>query len=165
MMVTRVARWYYSLTLRPGTIARWRVSVPDGYRVATRVVEPGRVGSLRRLATSFATSPPPLPRHRLMNPSRHRLMKPRYCPEVGFTRSQSTQAEVLSKLLDFWKSVEVKASTSEHNASWTTLGSTSPSTSPLRHLMSITSPRPVFFPLCLHIGLVLLLGIKGRLTL
>ncbi|MPC74107.1 hypothetical protein E2C01_068453 [Portunus trituberculatus] len=36
------------------------------------------------------SSPPPLPCHR--------LMKPRYCPEVGFTRPHSTQAEVLSKL-------------------------------------------------------------------
>ncbi|MPC19702.1 hypothetical protein E2C01_012628 [Portunus trituberculatus] len=44
---------------------------------------------------------------------------------------------------DFWK-VKVKDSTSEHNASWTTVGSTSPSTSPLRHLLSITSFRPVF---------------------
>ncbi|MPD05875.1 hypothetical protein E2C01_101644 [Portunus trituberculatus] len=48
-----------------------------------------------------------LPRHRLMNFPRHRLMKPRYCPEVGFTRPHSTQAEVLSKLLAFRKSVEV----------------------------------------------------------
>ncbi|MPD01798.1 hypothetical protein E2C01_097343 [Portunus trituberculatus] len=71
-------------------------------------------------------------------------MKPRYCPEIGFTRPHSTQTEVLSKLPGFWKSVEVKASTSEHNASWTTVGSTSPSTSPLGHLISITSPRPVF---------------------
>ncbi|MPC49445.1 hypothetical protein E2C01_043248 [Portunus trituberculatus] len=85
-----------------------------------------------------------LPRHHLINPPRHRLMKPRYCPEVGFTRPHSTQTEVLSKLSDFWKSVEVKASTSEHTASWTTLGSTSPSISPLRHLITITSPRPVF---------------------
>ncbi|MPD02696.1 hypothetical protein E2C01_098292 [Portunus trituberculatus] len=82
--------------------------------------------------------------HRLMNPPRHRLMKPHYCPEVGFTRPHSTQAEVLSKLPDFWKSVEVKASTSEHTTSWTTVGSTSPSTSPLRHLISITSPHPMF---------------------
>ncbi|MPD03924.1 hypothetical protein E2C01_099582 [Portunus trituberculatus] len=44
-------------------------------------------------------------------------MKPRYCPEVGFTRPHSTQLEVLSQLLAFWKSVEVQASTSEHNAS------------------------------------------------
>ncbi|MPC77755.1 hypothetical protein E2C01_072220 [Portunus trituberculatus] len=71
-------------------------------------------------------------------------MKPRYCPEVGFTRPRSTQAEVLSELPDFWKSVEVKASTSEHDPSWNTVGSTSPSTSPLRHLIIITSPRPVF---------------------
>ncbi|MPC84886.1 hypothetical protein E2C01_079638 [Portunus trituberculatus] len=85
-----------------------------------------------------------LPRHRLMSPPRHRLVKPRYCPEVGFTRPHSTQAEVLSELPDFWKSIEVKASTSEHTASWTTVGSTSPSTSPLGHLISITSPRPVF---------------------
>ncbi|MPD04417.1 hypothetical protein E2C01_100103 [Portunus trituberculatus] len=54
-----------------------------------------------------------LPRHCLMNSPRHCLMKPRYCPEVGFTRPHSTQAEVLSELPDFWKSVEVKASTSE----------------------------------------------------
>ncbi|MPC20832.1 hypothetical protein E2C01_013793 [Portunus trituberculatus] len=80
-----------------------------------------------------------------MNPPRHHLMKPRYCPEVGFTRPHSTQAEVLSELPEFWTSVEVKASTSEHNASWNTVGSTSPSTSPLRHLISITFPRPVFF--------------------
>ncbi|MPC75252.1 hypothetical protein E2C01_069636 [Portunus trituberculatus] len=79
-----------------------------------------------------------------MNLPRHRLMKPRYCPEVGFTRPHSTQAEVLSKLPDFWKSVEVKASTSEHNASWNTVGSTSPSTSRLRHFISITFPCPVF---------------------
>ncbi|MPC70055.1 hypothetical protein E2C01_064292 [Portunus trituberculatus] len=85
-----------------------------------------------------------LPRHRLMNLPRHHLMKPGYCPEVGFTRPHVTQAEVLSKLPGFWKLVEVKASTSEHNASWTTVESTSPSTSPLRHLISITSPRPVF---------------------
>ncbi|MPC66496.1 hypothetical protein E2C01_060644 [Portunus trituberculatus] len=39
-----------------------------------------------------------------MNSPRH--MKPRYCPEVGFTRPHSTQAEVLSELPDFWKSVE-----------------------------------------------------------
>ncbi|MPC45508.1 hypothetical protein E2C01_039209 [Portunus trituberculatus] len=48
------------------------------------------------------------------------------------------------KLPAFWKSVEVKASTSEHNASRTTVRSTLPSTSPLRHLISITSPRPMF---------------------
>ncbi|MPC65776.1 hypothetical protein E2C01_059912 [Portunus trituberculatus] len=75
-----------------------------------------------------------------MNPPRHRLMKPRYCPEGGFTRSHSTQAEVLSKLPAFWKGVEVKASTSEHNDSWTTMGSTSPSTSPLRHLITSIIP-------------------------
>ncbi|MPC09206.1 hypothetical protein E2C01_001809 [Portunus trituberculatus] len=84
-----------------------------------------------------------LPRHRLMNPPRHRLMKPRYCLEVGFTRPHSTQADVLSKLPAFWKSVAVKATTSEQNTSWTTVGYTSPSTSPLRHLISITSPRPM----------------------
>ncbi|MPC09785.1 hypothetical protein E2C01_002403 [Portunus trituberculatus] len=71
-------------------------------------------------------------------------MKPRYYPEVGFTRPHSTQAKVFSELPYFWKSVEVKASTSEHNASWITVGSTSPSTSPLRHLINITSPRPIF---------------------
>ncbi|MPC64840.1 hypothetical protein E2C01_058962 [Portunus trituberculatus] len=71
-------------------------------------------------------------------------MKPRYCPEVGFMWPHLTQAEVFSKLPAFWKSVEVKASTSEHNAYWTTVGSTSPSTSPLQHLISITSPHPVF---------------------
>ncbi|MPD06822.1 hypothetical protein E2C01_102651 [Portunus trituberculatus] len=63
---------------------------------------------------------------------------------LGFTRPRSTRAQVLSELPDFWKSVEVKASTSEHNASWNTVGSTSPSTLPLRHLKSIASPRPVF---------------------
>ncbi|MPC75036.1 hypothetical protein E2C01_069420 [Portunus trituberculatus] len=41
-------------------------------------------------------------------------MKPRSCPEVGFARPHSTQAEVLSELPDFWNAVEVKASTSEH---------------------------------------------------
>ncbi|MPC90239.1 hypothetical protein E2C01_085215 [Portunus trituberculatus] len=51
----------------------------------------------------------------------------------------------MSELHDLWKSVEVKASTSEHNASWNTVGFTSPSTSPLRYLISFTSPRPVFF--------------------
>ncbi|MPC57707.1 hypothetical protein E2C01_051694 [Portunus trituberculatus] len=62
-------------------------------------------------------------------------MKPCSCPEVGFTRPHSTQAEVLSELPDFWKSVDVKSSTSKHNASWNTMGSTSSSTSPLRHLI------------------------------
>ncbi|MPC91510.1 hypothetical protein E2C01_086551 [Portunus trituberculatus] len=37
-----------------------------------------------------------------MNPPRHRLMKPRYCPEVGFMRPHSTQPEVLSQILAFW---------------------------------------------------------------
>ncbi|MPD06343.1 hypothetical protein E2C01_102149 [Portunus trituberculatus] len=98
-------------------------------------------------------------RHRLMNLPRHRLLKSRYCTVVGFTWQHSTQAEVLCELPAFWKSFEVKVSTSDHNASWTAVGSTSPSTSPLRHLISITSLCP-FFPHCLHIGLVLLLGIK-----
>ncbi|MPC61775.1 hypothetical protein E2C01_055851 [Portunus trituberculatus] len=71
-------------------------------------------------------------------------MKPCSCPEVGFTWPHSTQAEVLSELPDFWKAVKVKASTSEHNASWNTVGSTSPSNSPLRHLISITSPSSRF---------------------
>ncbi|MPC93262.1 hypothetical protein E2C01_088386 [Portunus trituberculatus] len=84
-------------------------------------------------------------RHRLVNLPHHRLMKSRYCTEVGFTRPHSTQAEVLCELPAFWKGVEVKASTSEHNTSWTTVGFTSPSTSPLRHRISITSLRPVFF--------------------
>ncbi|MPC09425.1 hypothetical protein E2C01_002037 [Portunus trituberculatus] len=78
-----------------------------------------------------------------MKPPRHRLMKPRYCPEVGFMRPHLTQAEVLSELPDFWKSVEVKASTSEHNASWTIVGSTSPNTSPLRHLISVYERTPI----------------------
>ncbi|MPC65735.1 hypothetical protein E2C01_059872 [Portunus trituberculatus] len=34
-----------------------------------------------------------IPRHCLMNLPRHRLMKPHYCPEVGFTRPHSTQPE------------------------------------------------------------------------
>ncbi|MPC87617.1 hypothetical protein E2C01_082487 [Portunus trituberculatus] len=85
-------------------------------------------------------------------------MKPRSCPEVGFARPHLTQAEVLSEFPDFWKIVKGKASTSEHTASWNTTEFTSPSTSPLRHLISITFPRPVF-PHCLHIGLVLLFGI------
>ncbi|MPC50912.1 hypothetical protein E2C01_044745 [Portunus trituberculatus] len=38
-----------------------------------------------------------------MNPPRHRLMKPSYCPKVGFTRPHSTQAEVLCELPAFWK--------------------------------------------------------------
>ncbi|MPC54055.1 hypothetical protein E2C01_047961 [Portunus trituberculatus] len=45
-------------------------------------------------------------------------MKPCYCPEVGFTRSHSTQPELLSHLLAFWSQVEIQDSTSEHNASW-----------------------------------------------
>ncbi|MPC76385.1 hypothetical protein E2C01_070795 [Portunus trituberculatus] len=40
-----------------------------------------------------------------MNPPHHRLMKPCYCPEVGFTRSHSTQPEVLSQLLAFWNTM------------------------------------------------------------
>ncbi|MPD00909.1 hypothetical protein E2C01_096414 [Portunus trituberculatus] len=59
------------------------------------------------LATSFATSPHPLlrhrlmnlPHHRLMNPPRHRLMKSRYCPEVGFTRPHSTSRHHLQNQL------------------------------------------------------------------
>ncbi|MPC55654.1 hypothetical protein E2C01_049597 [Portunus trituberculatus] len=43
-----------------------------------------------------------LPRHRLMNPPSHRPMKPRHCPEVGFTRPHSTQAEVFCELPAFW---------------------------------------------------------------
>ncbi|MPC66715.1 hypothetical protein E2C01_060867 [Portunus trituberculatus] len=61
-----------------------------------------------------------LPRHRLMKPPRHRLMKSRYCPEVGFTWPHSTQVEVLSELPDFWKSVEVKASTNARKTNATT---------------------------------------------
>ena len=92
------------------------------------------------------------------SPSRHRLMKPRSCPELGFERPHSTQLKVLSRLHGSWKSVEVKASLSVNTASWTTVGFTSTSPSPLRHLISITPPRP-FFPHCLHIGIVLLLVI------
>ncbi|MPC65001.1 hypothetical protein E2C01_059124 [Portunus trituberculatus] len=61
-------------------------------------------------------------------------MKPRSCPEVGFARPHSTQAEVLSELSDFWKAVEVKASTSEHTASWNTA------------LISGQIPPPPLFP-------------------
>ncbi|MPC25366.1 hypothetical protein E2C01_018475 [Portunus trituberculatus] len=32
-----------------------------------------------------------------MNIPRQRLMKPRYCPEVGFTQPHSTPAEVLKQ--------------------------------------------------------------------
>ncbi|MPC69686.1 hypothetical protein E2C01_063916 [Portunus trituberculatus] len=95
-------------------------------------------------STTITSSACYLVRHLSTSPPRHCLMKARSCPEVRFTRPHSTQAEVLSELPAFFKSVEVKASTSEHNASWNTVGFTSPSTSPLRHLISSTSPRPVF---------------------
>ncbi|MPC94100.1 hypothetical protein E2C01_089252 [Portunus trituberculatus] len=109
-------------------------------------------------STTITSSTCYLVRHFSTSPPRHRLMKPCSCPEVGFARSHLTQVKVLSELPDFWKAVEVKASTSEHTVSWNTVGSTSPSISPLRHLISIPFLRPVF-PHCLHLGLVLLLGI------
>ncbi|MPC70149.1 hypothetical protein E2C01_064388 [Portunus trituberculatus] len=101
-------------------------------------------GSPVTYSTTITSSAYYLVRHLSTSPPCHRLMKSRSCPEVGFTRPHSTQAEVLSEPPDFWKAVEVKASTSEHTASWNTVGSTSPTTSPLQHLIIITAPRPAF---------------------
>ncbi|MPC54749.1 hypothetical protein E2C01_048673 [Portunus trituberculatus] len=69
-------------------------------------------------STTITSSACYLVRHLSTSSPRHRLMKPRSCPKVRFARPHSTQAEVLSELPDFWKSVEVKASISEHTASW-----------------------------------------------
>ena len=43
------------LNLRPGTTPRWRVGVTNGYRVSTRVVDPGTTGRPRRVPVPAIT--------------------------------------------------------------------------------------------------------------
>ncbi|MPC09208.1 hypothetical protein E2C01_001811 [Portunus trituberculatus] len=71
-----------------------------------------------------------------MNPPRHRLMKPRYCPEVGFTRPHWTQPEVLRQILAFWK----KSRSRPQPVNTTPLGSTLGSTI-TQHFITATSHK------------------------